>query len=425
MKYEIKRLFFMKINKTAILTSIGAGLEYYDFIIYAFLAQYISHAFFPSSDYYVSLIASFGIFAVGYFVRPIGGVIFGAFGDRYGRKKVFLYSIILMTFATFIMGLIPTYHSWGITATIIIIFLRILQGISFGAELPGATTFITEHSDKSMRGLNCALMICFVTVGVLAASFVVYIMTELLGQEKMQNWGWRIPFILGGFLALAAYFIRTRTKESPYFERNEKKLSNPFWTLIRKYPHKLLIVGGFILFPSTLVMFALCMPTYFSVTYGYNAADVYLGISVGYGWSIITLLIFGYFSDCFKRKKVFLIISIVFIAVCVFYFNMLRGAGFANLILFIMIYQTFISLYTVCYYPIIAENFPTEVRYTGIAFCYNVVYALTAMIPMLVNYMYEKTHSEYPAIILLISFAMISIICLFFIKDYTGKDMEK
>jgi MFS family permease len=415
----------MKINKTAVLTSIGAGLEYYDFIVYAFLAQYISRAFFPSSDYLVSLIASFGVFAIGYFVRPIGGIIFGAFGDRFGRKKVFLFSIILMAVATFLMGILPTYQSWGITATFLIMFLRILQGISFGAELPGATTFITEHSEKSMRGLNCALMICFVTVGVLTASFVVYIMTQLLGTVNMQNWGWRVPFILGGFLALAAYFIRNRTKESPYFENNKNKLQNPFWTLITKYPHKLIIVGGFILFPSTLVMFALCMPTYFSLTYGYKAADVYLGISIGYGWSITTLIIFGIFSDKFKRKKVFLTVSLIFIVVCVFYFKMLHGASFSNLILFIMIYQTFISLYTVCYYPIISENFPTEVRYSGVAICYNVVYAFTSLVPMLVNYMYEKTQSEYPAIILLAGFALISIICLFFIKDYTGKEMQQ
>ena len=415
----------MKINKTAVLTSIGAGLEYYDFIVYAFLAQYISHAFFPSADYLVSLIASFGIFAVGYFVRPIGGMIFGGFGDRFGRKKVFLYSIILMAFATFLMGIVPTYHTWGITATVIIMFLRVLQGISFGAELPGATTFITEHSEKSMRGLNCALMICFVTVGVLTASSTVYIMNGILGAEKMQAWGWRVPFILGGFLAIAAYYIRVKTKESPYFEKNRKKLKNPFWTMITKYPHKLLIVGGFILFPSTLVMFALCMPTYFSLAYGYNSADVYLAISIGYGWSIITLIIFGIFSDKFKRKQVFLIISLIFIAVAVYYFKLLHGADFVNLILFIMIYQTFISLYTVCYYPIISENFPTEIRYSGIAFCYNVVYALTSMIPMFVNYMYEKTYSEYPAIILLVSFAVVSIICIFFIKDYTGKDMQQ
>jgi MFS family permease len=417
-------VLYMNINKTAVLTSIGAGLEYYDFIIYVFLAQYISHAFFPSSDYYVSLIASFGLFAVGYFVRPIGGVIFGAFGDRFGRKNVFLFSIVLMALATFIMGIVPTYHSCGIIATVIIVLLRIFQGLSFGAELPGATTFITEHSDKSMRGLNCALMICFVTFGVLTASFVVYVMNEVLGVDKMQSWGWRIPFILGGFLALVAYFIRSRTTESPYFENNKRKLSNPFWTLLTKYPHKLLIVGGFILFPSTLVMFALCMPTYFSIAYGYSVADVYLGISIGYGWSIITLIIFGYFSDSFQRKKIFLIISFFFIAVSFFYFNMLYGGTFINLILFILIYQTFISLYTVCYYPIIAENFPTEVRYTGVAFCYNVVYALTALIPMLVNCLYKKTGSEYSAVILLIFIALISIICVFFIKDYTGKDME-
>ena len=415
----------MRINKTAILTSIGAGLEYYDFIVYAFLAQYISHAFFPSSDYYVSLIASFGLFAVGYFVRPIGGVIFGTVGDKYGRKKVFLFSIILMAASTFTIGILPTHYTWGVTATILIVLFRIIQGISFGAELPGATTFITEHSEKNMRGLNCALMICFVTIGVLTASFVVYIMTKLIGSVRMQNWGWRVPFLLGGFLALAAYYIRTKTKESPYFEKNKKKLKNPLWTLLTKYPHKLFIVGGFILFPSTLVMFALCMPTYFSLTYGYKTADVYLGITIGYGWSMITLLIFGYYSDSFKRKKIFLTVSLVFIAVCVLYFRLLNGANFTNLILFIIIYQTFISLYTVCYYPIIAENFPTEVRYTGVAFCYNVVYALTAMVPMLVNYMYEKTHSEYPAMILLISFAIISVICLFFIQDFTGKDMEQ
>ncbi|MCF7889526.1 MAG: MFS transporter, partial [Victivallales bacterium] len=288
-----------------------------------------------------------------------------------------------------------------------------------------ATTFITEHSDKTMRGLNCALMIAFVTVGVLTASFVVYVFNEILGEDIMYRWGWRIPFILGSFLALAAYYIRKKTEESPYFERNKNKQKNPFRALIIKYPGKILAVGGFIFFPSSLVMFALCMPTYFNLAYGYNADDVYLAISIGYGWSIFTLLLFGYFSDMFNRRKLFLWVSVVFIVIAVFYFRILEGAVFSNLIIFICIYQTFISLYTVCYYPIISENFPTEVRYTGIALCYNVVYALASLIPFTVNYLYDLTGSALSVVGLLVFLAFVSLCSLPYIKDYSGRKMQE
>ena len=414
----------MKLNKTAVLTSIGAGLEYYDFVVYAFLVQYIGNAFFPMHDKFASLAATFGLFAVGYIVRPVGGVIFGAFGDKFGRRKVFLYSIILMACSTFLIGIVPGYSSIGISATIIITLLRIFQGISFGAELPGATTFITEHSEKSMRGLNCALMIAFVTVGVLTASFIVYIINILFGDANMKAWAWRIPFLIGGFLAIVAYFIRTRTDESPYFKKVKEKQKNPFISLLIKYPHKVLAVGCFIIFPSALVMFALCMPAYFSAAYGYESQDVYFAITVGYVWSIFTLLLFGYFSDRFNRKKLFAAISIVFIIAGIFLFKLLVGAVFAQLIIYIIIYQTFISLYTVCYYPIISENFPTEVRYTGVALCYNIIYAIVACVPMVVNFLYNSTGSLLAAPLLLIALAFISLISLFFIKDYTGKDME-
>ena len=270
-----------------------------------------------------------------------------------------------MAFSTFLMGLMPSYESIGLTASILFMFLRVLQGISFGAELPGATTFITEHSSNERRGLNCALMVSFVTVGVLSGSFIVYLMTEIFSLQKMYQWGWRIPFLIGGLLAVIAYFIRTKTEESPYFKNRKNIVRNPFSELLKKYPLKLLIGCGFIIFPASMVMFVLAMPTFFVQVYKYSMQDIYLAISMGYVWSIITVLVLGFFSDYISRKKLYSVVLILFILLCFAVFHLLTVGKFCNLVLFMMIYQTFISAMTVCFYPMLSENFSTGVRYTG------------------------------------------------------------
>ncbi|HJO95000.1 MAG TPA: MFS transporter [Victivallales bacterium] len=413
----------MNSKRTTFLSSFGAGLEYFDFIIYAMLAGYISQLFFPDADKYVSLIETFGVFAIGYFVRPVGGVIFGMIGDKYGRKITFVIVMLLMSIATASMGFLPTYSSIGVYAALMFMLLRIVQGISFGAELPCALTFITEHAGKRYRSVHCGILISFVTLGIIMGTFTIYLLSAYLSDKEMLAYGWRIPFFIGGGLAIITFFIRFFTKETPLYKDQTDKPNNALWLLLTEYQKQISIGIGIMLLPSVLVMFVMCMPSYFVSAYGYDVKNIYYAITVGYIWSAISLPVFSFISDLITRKALLIFSCLAFIVSGVYLFRMLEDNTFYNLIAFMVLYQTFISAMAACFYPMLAESFPTKVRYTGVAFCYNVTYAVAALTPILVNFVYNlNSESKYVSIILVL-IAVVTLISAGVSEDCTGEDL--
>ena len=173
--------------KLITLSALGSGLEYYDFVIYVMLTPYISRVFFPADDHAAAVIATLGIFAVGYVARPFGGIVFGHLGDRYGRKQSFTISIMLMAFATLLIGLLPGHFSWGITSSLLLLGCRIAQGIAQGAEIPGAITFLTEHAPAHSRGLWAGLLFSGIGIGAALAALVSSVLTSYLHQYQMAN----------------------------------------------------------------------------------------------------------------------------------------------------------------------------------------------------------------------------------------------
>ena len=190
-------------------------------------------------------------FALGYLARPLGGIIFGNQGDRIGRKPIFLFSILLMAFSTLIIGLLPAYHSIGISATIGLIFLRILQGMAFGAEIPGTVTFLVEHTQHYHRGRHIGFALSSISLGASLGSGIIFILSQNLSAVQMVNYGWRIPFLLGGSLALVGFFIRRKLQETPLFlayQNNNLKTNHktnhqqPIVYLLQHYP-RLIFLG--------------------------------------------------------------------------------------------------------------------------------------------------------------------------------------
>ena len=180
-------------NKILVLSSLGGVLEFYDFIIYALLANYISIEFFPTGSNITSLIATFATFTVGYLVRPLGGFLFGHFGDKFGRKTTFTFSILLMAVATTLIGFVPPYAKIGISAPIILTFLRILQGLSVGGEIPGAIAYVSE-SIPEKKGFACGVIFCSINFGIVFGSLFHALLSSTLSQDQMLAWGWRLPF---------------------------------------------------------------------------------------------------------------------------------------------------------------------------------------------------------------------------------------
>lgn len=189
--------------KTLSLAALGGALEFYDFIIFIFFAVTIGKLFFPPDiPAWLVQMQTFGIFAAGYLVRPLGGIVMAHFGDLVGRKKMFSLSILLMAVPTLCIGLLPTYESIGIAAPLLLLLMRVMQGAAIGGEVPGAWVFVSEHVPKHRIGIACGTLTAGLTVGILLGSLVAMMMATLFTEAQQLAWGWRVPFFLGGFSGL-------------------------------------------------------------------------------------------------------------------------------------------------------------------------------------------------------------------------------
>ena len=205
------------------LSSLGGMLEFYDFIIFVFFTNVISSLFFPStlSPFWAAM-NTYGAFAAGYFARPLGGIIMAHFGDKSGRKKMFMLSILLMVIPTFVLGLMPTFESIGYVAPIVLLIVRILQGIAIGGELPGAWVFVYEHSNQHSLGFHLGIFTSAVVSGILLGSIVTLAVNMSFTQEEIKEYAWRIPFVLGGIFGIISLFLRKFLNETPVFQENAK-----------------------------------------------------------------------------------------------------------------------------------------------------------------------------------------------------------
>src|SRR5215203_3844178 len=204
--------------RIVLLASLGGTLEFYDFVIFGVFARDIAQAVFPATDPIVSLILSFATFAVGYLARPIGGIVLAHYGDRYGRRAVFLWSVFIMSGATLGMGLVPTYAHWGVAASLLMVTLRLIQGFCLGGELPGALTYVVEIAPR-IAPFVCGVVFACVTMGVAAATGVSLLLRTLLQPTEVPVLAWRLAFALGGLGGILSFVLRRSLEESPEFAR--------------------------------------------------------------------------------------------------------------------------------------------------------------------------------------------------------------
>ncbi|MBI5447396.1 MAG: MFS transporter [Gammaproteobacteria bacterium] len=384
---EVKtlRLPVMK-NKLVYLASIGAGLEYYDFVVCGLLAGYLAKAFFPQTDPMVASLQAFGLFSLGYFTRPLGGIIFGHLGDRYGRRAVFLWSMILMAIATLSMGLLPTHFQLGGLATLGLILLRALQGIAFGAELPGVMTFLMEHGSAKTRSFHGGVMLAGVSAGALLASGLLFFLAHFFSDPLMQRWGWRLPFLVGGALAVVAYTIRTSLPETPLFlQAQTTRLRWPVCHLMKQFPLRILMGVGVAMLSASLCMFQISLPVFLHQVYGFETSDVYLAITFSFMWAVLILPVVGRGVDRVGRAKLLMYLSILLAVSCFAIFTLLNNKNFISLLCFILLLQSFTCAAQCASLPLLAELFPTPVRLSGTAFCYNTVHLLASLLPILLG----------------------------------------
>lgn len=381
-------------------TSLGSALEYYDFVLFMMFSPYIGETFFPASTPFVATLQTLSLFAVGYFARPLGGIIFGHIGDKHGRKSGFTYSIMLMALTTLCIAILPGYDRIGTLGAVALCLLRVLQGIAQGAELPGALTFISEHSPSNMRGWRCALVTMGVGFGASFSALVSYLLTTHLSHAQMLAFGWRLPFYLGGLIAIIGYFIRKMTQETPDFLQQPNKAKVPIVELLTEYPRQIGQGIAITLFAACFIIFALYLPTYLNTYFGYPSSQVMLAFTVCTTLTSLLIPVFGALSDRLGRARVLSSVALLILCSLFLLFNLLRLGSTPVLFLFMFTYQVLISIMAACYPAMLAELFPTKVRYSGIAFCYNTSFSLASMVPLLASALLHSTQWPYSVVVI-------------------------
>lgn len=401
-------------KKAMLYSSMGGVLEFYDFIIFAIFATAISKTFFPSANLIAGLLFTFSVFAAGYFSRPLGGIIFGHFGDKYGRKKTFTCSVIIMALSTLVIAFLPSYEKIGMAAPILLTFFRLLQGAAIGGEIPGAITFVSETATK-MKTLACSIICLGLVVGILLGQMVNIILAHFLSAEHFLLYGWRIAFILGGLFGLWGFYLRKKLVETPFFEAIEKvKVKTPILTVLKMHWKEVLIAWALLgLVSSGIMVLFLIMPSY-QVIAGLSAASVFsINTLVLFSISLASLF-FGYMGDKINKKGMLCLASLVAICFCYTVFDHLLSH---SLSLFLYgLFCLFSYGIAVALVPaILAESFPTEVRYTGVALVYNLSFASTGgLAPVIIFSLINKTNNMFIPAFYFIVAAFIALIGLMF-----------
>lgn len=409
--------------KTVTASLVGNLFEWYDFALFGYFAPIIGKLFFPSDNKSVELIAAFGAFAAGYLIRPLGGMIFGHIGDRMGRKKAMVLSILLMAVPTALIGVLPTYAEIGIWAPILLMSIRMLQGISMGGNYGGSITFTTEHTDVSRRGLIGSFAITSCLVGIMAGSGAAALSSNIFSEADLMAWGWRIPFLFGILICLVGFYIRRNVPESPEYiiaqESGELK-QNPVKEVFTHHGRTLAkVVMAVMLHDLSFYILLVYMATHLSTQ---------LGLSQGMALTIntISLLVVSVFtvisawlSDRIGRKAVLGGAAFLFVIGTI---PLLGIVNTSNDPMIILAAQMLLAVAVGGYFgplpALMVESYPTAVRFSAVTITTNIsgpLFGGTA--PMVVTYLIEKTGSNMiPAYYLTIG-AFVALIVLRSIKN--------
>jgi MFS family permease len=377
-KNEFFPPFTSQQKRILFLSSLGGVLEFYDFIIYIFLAPFIEKIFFADSSQYIATLKTLAIFSVGYLIRPLGGIVFSHFGDRYGRKVVFLLTVIFMALPSFAIGLLPTTAQIGIAAPILLLAFRIMQGLALGGEIPASITFVSEHVSGKRRGLALAILFFGINLGLLLGSLVTTMMTSLVPQEGILAYAWRVPFILGGFFGLIAIYLRRYLRETAAFsELSEIEVQRfPAVTLIRNSWRQVLQGLLLVSLGSVTVFFYLYWPQYLHQYMHYDLAQMMRVNTIGTLLLNVMIILGGLAGDRFGYRQVYSACAGFLVIFTYPLFLMFNQESVALVVASYMIFSIIFGFIPSAYSAILSGLFRTSVRYSGIAMSYNFAYAI-------------------------------------------------
>ncbi|MFC0454285.1 MFS transporter [Rhodococcus jostii] len=419
-----------KMRKIATASVIGTTVEWYDLFVFATASALVfNKIFFPSFDALVGTMLAFGTFAAAYVARIVGAALFGHFGDKLGRKSMLLISLITMGAATFAIGLLPTYSAIGIMAPILLLTLRVIQGLALGGEWGGAVLMVVEHSPKTKRGFYGSLVQVGVPGGTLIANLVFLIIAANSPEEFLLTWGWRIPFLASALLVAVGLYIRLTLEETPSFQAVKEagaKAKIPFVILMRKYWKQVLLGGIATLSTGTafniMVAFGL---TYGKQQLGFSSDTMLLAVLIACATGLFMIPAFGALSDRIGRKPV-IIGGIVAEALVAFPMFWMMDTKSVPMVIFA--YIMMMTAFSANYGPIatfLAELFGPRVRYSGLSIAYMLSGLLgSAATPAITTALLSATGSGSSVAWYMIGSAAVSIVALLLLTETLRNSLD-
>ena len=383
---------------------IGTVIEWYDFYLYGTAAALVlNKLFFPTFDPLTGQLASFATFAVGFYARPIGGAVFGHFGDRVGRKRMLVLTLVLMGISTFLIGALPTYNQIGIAAPILLVALRFVQGFAVGGEWGGAVLMVVEHGQNRGRGFFGSLSQSGTAVGLLL-SMAMFSLFSRLDEARFLSWGWRMPFLFGIVLMLVGFMIRMHVEESPVFAQADTKSAQktnwrewPLVEAIRLYPGSLFtILAARIAENSCSYILNVFLLSYATEHLGFARQSILGAIMTASALGMITIPFFGGLSDRFGRRAVYICGALLMAALAFPLFRLLESRElWAIYVVLILGFSGCVSAMFAPEAAFFTELFPTGVRYSGASSSYQLAAALGGgTAPMLATYLLRASGGQ-------------------------------
>lgn len=385
------------LKKVISAAAVGNFVEWFDFAVYGFLATIIANQFFPSSSVSLGLLKTFGVFAVAFAMRPLGGIFFGILGDKVGRKSILSLTILMMAGATTLIGLLPTHASIGVMAPILLTVLRCLQGFSAGGEYAGSVAYVMEHSPNHRRGWYGSFVPVSTFTAFACAALLVFAMENSLSTEAMALWGWRVPFIIAAPLGIIGLFLRWRMSETPAFKAMaaEENLSahSPLSETLRSQAGTILRLGAFIsLTALSFYTFTTYFATYLQVVGNLTRPQALLVSTMALFFAAAACPIAGRISDSIGRRKSIGLICVWVILTVLPAFGLATSGSVFYAIGGVLLLAVGALSCGVVTATLMSESFPTRTRYTASAFTYNISYTIFGgTAPLMATWLIERT----------------------------------
>jgi MHS family proline/betaine transporter-like MFS transporter len=412
--------------RIVILASLGGTLEFYDFVIFGVFARDIADAIFPSSSPLASLMASFAAFAAGYFARPFGGIVLSHYGDRFGRRRVFLLSLFVMSAATLGMGLVPPFAQWGIAASALVVILRLVQGFCLGGELPGALTYVVETAPR-IAPFVCGVVFACVTMGVAVATGVSLSVRTFLDPALVPHYGWRIAFVLGGLGGILSFMLRRSMEESPEFARMRAvALRQPFRELLRTHRAQVLIgVAGLAATACFTGLYFSHLPAYLTAVLKYEPRQAVLAQTVGVIAHAFAILVVGWLGDRVAPRYLLRAGASMMLLFAYPFYAALAAQTF-SLTLVLVAAGVAMGLTNGSFAVLLTDLFPTRIRFSGVALVFNIAFTLfSGLAPLVATTLIRETGSVLAPAILAAATGAIAIAASFWVERYGGNVLRR